>query len=369
MRNGLMRAVLMAGGRSQRMRASRGALHKTLVEVLGVPLLERNVCYVLAAGFRDVVVLVSAAESQVIDFVQSRCATLARARGANLECVIEDVPRGTIGGLALLAPRTDSFFVMAADNLTSLDPSKLVNHHRVNAAAMTVATHQWSLRVPFGELALARGWVRSYAEKPVHSFQVSSALYVVGPEVAASIDPGSRCDTPELVARLLDEKRRVAAFAHDSSWVDVNDVVSHAEAEDLVRRRQVEFEQWRDEPDTKVYCLAALAAGRCAVEVDDRGAGQETGSWSVPAASTAEGLASLHARFPGATEPRATVTFDDLDVFSGRVVRYHVYACNVDGLPSDQSGFDWMPLSSGLLRSQPSAPMKRVLAHVQGVGA
>jgi NDP-mannose synthase len=368
MRNGLTRAVLMAGGRSRRMRASRGPLHKTLVEILGVPLLERNICYVLAAGFRDVVVLVSADEPQVIDFAQSRCAELAGARGAKLECVVEDVPRGTIGGLALLPRRTDSFFVMAADNLTSLDPSKLVDHHHASAAAMTVATHQWSLQVPFGEVELARGWVQSYAEKPVHRFQVSSALYVVSPEVAASIDPGSRCDTPDLVARLLEKKWRVAAFPHDSFWVDVNNAASYAEAEELVRRRQVDFEQWRDEPDTTVFCLAALAEGNCAVHVEGRGAVQYPGSWSVPTASSAEALASLHARFPGATEPRATATFDDLDLLSGRVVRYHVYACQVKGLPHDQLGYDWMPVSAGLLRTPPTALMKRVLAHLQSVG-
>jgi NDP-sugar pyrophosphorylase family protein len=367
MRDGLTRAVLMAGGRSQRMRASRGPLHKALVEILGVPLLERNVCYVLAAGFRDVVVLVSADEPQVIDFAQSRCVALAGARGARLECVVEDVPRGTIGGLALLPRGTDSFFVMAADNLTSLDPTKLVDHHRASAAAMTVATHQWSLQVPFGEVALASGWVTSYAEKPVYRFQVSSALYVVGPEVAASIDSGYRCDTPDLVARLLEKQWRVAAFPHDSSWVDVNDAVSHADAEELVRRRQVDFEQWREEPDATVFCLVALAAGKCAVQVGGRGAVQYPGSWSVPTASNAEGLASLHARFPGATEARATATFDELDVLSGRVVRYRVYVCNVEGLPRDQLGYDWMSVSSGLLHTQPSPPMKRVLAYLQGM--
>jgi NDP-sugar pyrophosphorylase family protein len=350
------------------MRASRGPLHKTLVEILGVPLLERNICYVIAAGFRDVVVLVSANEPQVIDFVQSRCAALARARGVRLECVIEDVPRGTIGGLALLPRRTDSFFVMAADNLTSLDLSKLVDHHHASAAAMTVATHHWSVQVPFGELELGDGWVRSYAEKPVHRFPVSSALYVVGPEVAASIDPGSACDTPDLVARLLEKRWRVAAFPHESFWVDVNDAVSHAEAEELVRRRQVDFEQWPDQPDTTVFCLAALAAGKCAVQVENQGAVQYPGSSSVPTAPSAEALASLHTTFPGAAEPRAIATFDDLDVLGGRIVRCHVYVCKVEGLPRDQSGYDWMPVFSGLLRSQPTTFMKRVLSYVQGVG-
>jgi hypothetical protein len=215
-------------------------------------------------------------------------------------------------------------------------------------------------------LALARGWIRSYEEKPVHRYQVSSALYVVGPEVAESIDPGSRCDTPDLVARLLEKKWRVAAFPHDSSWVDINDAVSYAEAEELVRRGQTDFEQWRDEPDMTVYCLAAMAAGKCAVQVEGQGA-DRPGSWSVPTASDPEGLASLHARFPGATEPLTSATFDALDVFSGQVVRYHVYTCKVEGLPRDQLGYDWMPVSSRLLLSQSGVPMKRVLAYLQGV--
>ncbi len=47
-------ALIMAGGASERMRASHGSAHKALVEVLGVPMLEQNLSALLAFGYRDI---------------------------------------------------------------------------------------------------------------------------------------------------------------------------------------------------------------------------------------------------------------------------------------------------------------------------
>ena len=55
-------AIIMAGGRSERMRATLPPDHKSLVRILGIPLLERNLCKLLAEGFRDIVVTMNACE-------------------------------------------------------------------------------------------------------------------------------------------------------------------------------------------------------------------------------------------------------------------------------------------------------------------
>ena len=52
-------ALIMAGGRSERMRATLGCQHKALVRVLGVCMLERNICKLLSFGFREIVVAIS----------------------------------------------------------------------------------------------------------------------------------------------------------------------------------------------------------------------------------------------------------------------------------------------------------------------
>ena len=100
MRNGLTRCG--ADGRWQvrtNARESRAVSTKPSWKSSASLCLSATFCMCSPPGF-DVVVLVSADEPQLIDFAQSRCAALAKARGATLGCVVEDVPRGTIGGLA-----------------------------------------------------------------------------------------------------------------------------------------------------------------------------------------------------------------------------------------------------------------------------
>src|SRR5437588_2394609 len=91
------RAVIMAGGRSERMRRTAGPLHKALVPVLGIPLLERNLSTLLAEGFEDVVIAISSAEPAVGEYVESSCRGLAESRGARLEILWEETALGTIG--------------------------------------------------------------------------------------------------------------------------------------------------------------------------------------------------------------------------------------------------------------------------------
>ena len=64
-------AAIMAGGRSERMRATNGATHKALVEVGGVTMLERNVRRLLKRGIKEIVVVSSPAEPRIADAIEN----------------------------------------------------------------------------------------------------------------------------------------------------------------------------------------------------------------------------------------------------------------------------------------------------------
>src|SRR5436190_7199313 len=130
--------LIMAGGRSSRMRSSLGRTHKALVPILGVPMLERNLIWLLALGFREIYVAVAEAEREVIDFANTRCRSLASAFDAKLELVMETTPLGNIGACRLCPP-TQELLVVYVDNLTDLDLRAMLAMHRQSGAAMTIA--------------------------------------------------------------------------------------------------------------------------------------------------------------------------------------------------------------------------------------
>ncbi|HEY7993599.1 MAG TPA: sugar phosphate nucleotidyltransferase [Candidatus Eremiobacteraceae bacterium] len=233
-------AVIMAGGRSSRMRATYGPEHKALVEVLGVSLLERNLTGLIVQGFDDVTIAVAASEGTIHEWARSRGQDLAASTGARLTLYLEEEPLGTIGALGAIST-TGATVVVNVDNLSAIDLGAFLREHEASGAAMSVAVHVERFSIPFGEVRVADGCVVEYSEKPERSLLISSGTYVLGRTACEQIGSGRRCNVPELVRSLNTRGGRVHAFKHDSPWIDVNDAAGVARAEALVARHADRF--------------------------------------------------------------------------------------------------------------------------------
>lgn len=223
----------MAGGRSERMRATNGPLHKALVEVAGAPLIEHNVRALLAAGLTEIVVVISADESGIEGYLRDRGARLAEAAGARIETYVETRRLGNIGAAGALDDGGHDLLMIYVDNLTSLSLPDLLATHRVTAAALTIATHVWELRNPFGELDVAAGRVRAYREKPVRGVRISSGTCVIAPAAARLIPAGRAYGAAELFGAVDAAGLTIAAFEHAAPWIDVNEARDVASAQRL----------------------------------------------------------------------------------------------------------------------------------------
>jgi NDP-sugar pyrophosphorylase family protein len=333
----------MAGGRSSRMRASRGlGLHKGLVPVLGVPMLERNVCALLSAGLRDVVLVAAEGEPELLEYGETRCRALVEAWGGTFGVFVERQPLGTIGAVREVAGPAD-MLVVNVDNLTTLDLAGFVAHHRSTGASMTVATHWESFTMPFGEVTLTpAGWIDRIAEKPVKRYHTSSGTYVLSRDACTSIPPGESIGAPTLWERLHAAGRPAAAFEHESRWIDVNDAAALERAERLVLQHADEFELWAAPPDREVdVVLPVSAEGAAWLARSANGGARYPGAWELVE----------HAPPPDAAP---IIAFDDPHPQSRTRVRYRAHAGSEDALPP---GGGWVDAADPAL----SPPARRAL--------
>jgi NDP-mannose synthase len=225
-------ALVMAGGRGERMRASGMATPKPLVTVGGKTLLEHNLLALLQSGMRDIVVATPGHSPEIAAFVLGPCRALVSDRGGELRLYEERQPLGNIGAAAEVVCRGSELLVVFADNLTTLDLAAVVRHHKKVGAELTLAVHLEPFRIPFGEVEVRDGMIVAYAEKPEHRVLVSSGVMVLGPAAIARIPRGKATGISWLANRLLAAGARIAALPHDAPWIDVNDL---AAAEDAVR--------------------------------------------------------------------------------------------------------------------------------------
>jgi NDP-sugar pyrophosphorylase family protein len=290
----------MAGGFGTRMTQSGMPLPKPLVPVLGVALLERNVCLLARAGVRRVVVAVAGAARATREFVRDRLIPVGAVLGITVEELVEPSALGNIGAAALV-PRPDAaLLVVYADNLTTLDLAMIHRAHVDGHADMTLAVHEEPFRMPFGEVRCAADdpdRVVDYIEKPTYRVPVCSAVSVLGAAALEAMPAGQPCGLSDLARRLLARSLRVRAWRHSAAWVDVNSLPDVARAERLVRDNATLMETWWSGA-TDPWLLA----------VDERG---DVVLWDAMTGG------------PPACPPAAV--FDVADPVRGRVLRVHVH--------------------------------------------
>lgn len=342
-------ALVMAGGRGARMRASGRATPKPLVRVGGVELLERNLYPLLRAGIVRIVVSVPAELPEIGAFVRGRGSEVAAAGGAEVEILEETSPLGNIGCAGLLRDRASTVLVVYADNLTSLDLRDVVDRHHDAGNDLTLATHVEPFRLPYGELSVEDGLVVDYREKPEHRMLVCSAVSVLGPESLAVAAREAPLGLVDLFRELRRGGHRVAEFRHEAPWVDVNDDASVGRAEELVSSHRDAFDRWSD-PPARTSTFALVVGDRGILVRGGDGVGAGTGA-DLPSADDLP-AGEFRARDDNAVE------FDEL--VEGAVVRHRV-ALYSAGEADAPIGMTWMTREL-LDAGEPSRPLRRAVA-------
>jgi NDP-sugar pyrophosphorylase family protein len=357
-------ALIMAGGQSKRMRSTFGPLHKALVPVLGVPMIERNTIAVLSHGFRHVWIAVNPAEREILAFIRSRLQTIAAHFGATLSVIEEPIPLGTIGAAGLAEIGGDPLLVVNVDNLSTIDLAAMADFHQRSEAVMTVAAHEYAWRAFFGELAIERDRVVRYTEKPEYRATISSGTCVLSQRSRALLESGKPASLPELVTKLLRSGAVVAAYGHREPWIDVNDAAAADEAGALVLKHAVAFECWDPHPSRHVVCLIVRDRDGLAVSQTEHTIDVPTIAIDRDATTSAKTL--IESICPQALVSAAAIesvfTFDEL-LSGGDAARHHVFLLNCElGADADRARLRWWPASDVIRHGATTQRLRRCAA-------
>jgi NDP-sugar pyrophosphorylase family protein len=210
-----MEALLLAGGKAERMGEAAQGLPKPLVPVAGYPLAEYTVGRLVAAGVTRVIVACRAGQEDV--FVNA-----LTGLGADIEPVGEPEPLGRGGGLRLAASRRQEsgpVLALNGDELLDVDFASLLDEHVRSNAAATIVVSQ--VRSPFGVVDLEEdGRVTGFREAPLLPDWVNSGVYALGDEALVRLpDKGDHELTtfPELAA-----EGKLRGYRHAGVWLTVN---------------------------------------------------------------------------------------------------------------------------------------------------
>jgi NDP-sugar pyrophosphorylase family protein len=209
-----MEAIILAGGKAERLGDAAGGKPKALVEVGGKPLAAYQVEQLAAAGVDRVLVSCAAGQEGLFSEALGEI-------GPQIVPVGEPEPLGRGGGIRLAAAerRDDGeIYALNGDELTDVDLLRLLELHATSDAAATITVAR--VHSPFGVVELDDDLVTGFREAPRLEHWVSCGVYVLGDEALERFPERGDHETttfPELAA-----EGRLRAYRHEGAWLTVN---------------------------------------------------------------------------------------------------------------------------------------------------
>lgn len=226
-------AILMAGGKGERLRPLTLNTPKPLLEIAGRPIIDYNVETLAHCGITDVWVTVRYLASQIKEFFATP------RHGITVRCVEEENSLGTIGAAALVPLNSEGHtLVMNSDLLTTVDLEEMYIRHIDNQADITVAVIPYSLSVPYAILSTEGPAVKAIEEKPTYSYLANAGIYIFSNRVLGALSPNERTDATDLIEAAINEGMNVNYYPINGTWIDIGSPADFSHAEEIMKHHR-----------------------------------------------------------------------------------------------------------------------------------
>lgn len=220
-----MEAILLAGGKAERLGDAAQGRPKALVSIAGHPLAEYQVAQLGRAGVGRVIVSCRAGQEELFE-------ETLNGLGPEVVAAGEPEPLGRGGGIrfaASLREEEGPLFALNGDELFDIDFAQLLARHRDHDPAATVVvapliSHLGVVDVDGDDV------VRGFREGPRLPHWVNAGCYVLGEEALARFPERGDHETTAFPA--LAEEGRLRAYRHEGLWLTVNTPKDLRRAED-----------------------------------------------------------------------------------------------------------------------------------------
>lgn len=226
-------AILMAGGKGERLRPLTTDTPKPLLEIDGRPIIDYNIERLARAGITDVWVTVRYLGHQIKNYFS------VPRHGISVRCVEETTPMGTIGSAALI-PRSfeGNTLVMNSDLLTTVNLEEMYLRHTAEKADITIAAIPYTVSVPYAILSVSNGQVTSLQEKPTYSHLANAGIYIFSNSVLSALSPDERTDATDLIEAAINQQMKVTYYPINGTWIDIGSPADFRHARELMRHHR-----------------------------------------------------------------------------------------------------------------------------------
>ena len=223
-------AVIMAGGKGERLRPLTEKTPKPLLPVGDKAIIDHNVDRLISYGISHISVTVNyLAEQLEAHFAKPRSEV-------QVNCVREPQYFGTIGSVQYVKKfYNDTVLVMNSDLFTNIDYEDFYLHFQQHDAEMSVAAIPYNVAIPYGIFQLEGRNITGLVEKPKYIYYANAGIYLIKRRALDEIPANTMFHATDLIEKLINEGKRVIRYPLNGTWIDIGNPQEYQKANDFVK--------------------------------------------------------------------------------------------------------------------------------------
>lgn len=223
-------AVLMAGGKGERLRPLTEKTPKPLIKVGDKCIIDYNIDNLIQYGVEHINVTVNYLGEQLEEhFSELR-------NGIKINTIREPQYLGTIGSIRFIKSfYNDTILVMNSDLFTNIDYEDFYLHFKEHDADMSVVAVPYNVSIPLGIIDLDGRNVKGIIEKPKYNYYANAGIYLLKKTALAEIPDNKFFHATDLIEKLISESKKVIRYPLNGTWIDIGQQADLAKARELVK--------------------------------------------------------------------------------------------------------------------------------------
>lgn len=224
-------AVLMAGGKGERLLPLTKDTPKPLLEVGGKPIIEYNIDRLVQFGIENIHISIN----YLGDKIES-CFKDGSDKGVRINYLREKEPLGTMGSITIGMPyEHDTILLMNSDLLTNIDFGDFYDEFKQTGADMAVASIAHHVDLPYAILELDEDAVSSLREKPRYTYFANAGIYLIKSELLGCIPENGFYNATDMMERVIADGKKLIHFPIRGYWLDIGRMSDFQRAQEDIK--------------------------------------------------------------------------------------------------------------------------------------
>ena len=223
-------AVLMAGGKGERLRPLTEKTPKPLLKVGDKSIIDYNIDRLIDYGVKHISVTVNYLKEQIEEHFSKPFGEV------QVKTVREPKFLGTIGSIRFVENfYNDTVLVMNSDLFTNINYEDFFLHFQQHDAEMSLAAVPYDISIPYGILDLDGHDIQGLIEKPKFNYYANAGIYLIKRRALEEIPADTFFHATDLVEKLISEKKKVVRYPLAGYWIDIGNPDEYYKACEMVK--------------------------------------------------------------------------------------------------------------------------------------